>query len=84
MPENTHVEWLLSFVIDSDSHLFGEGIREQVIYTLDESRVPHYAWFEDAAYAKLGRSTAVAAGAWDVTLKHRAVTTIATDWVDVP
>lgn len=83
MSEDVREEWLLTFTLDSDSLLFGEGIRQKVMYVMDESRVPHFAWFNDAAGAKLGRAIAKSAGAWDVGLKHRTVTTIATDWEDV-
>jgi hypothetical protein len=76
-------EWLLSFTTTSHKHLFGEGIREQILYTLNEA-VPHYAWFDSASYAGLGRATAEAAGAQDIVLKQRKVVVVSTDWVDVP
>ncbi len=82
--ETVKEEWLLTFTADTDDEFFKTRIRQKVMYTASGDNFPHFAWFETAAQAKLCRAVAEDAGAWDMKLQHRTVTTVSTEWVEVP
>lgn len=82
--ETNRGEWLLTFTADTDEKLFAEKFRQTVVHTINGDHFPHYVWFEDERYAKLGRAVAEDEGALNLQLRHRTVTTVSTDWVDVP
>lgn len=84
MTETVHEEWLLTFTADTDEKLFDDRFRQTVVYTINGDWFPHYVWIDNEHEAKLCRAVAEDGGALNLQLRHRTVTTIATDWVDEP
>jgi hypothetical protein len=82
--ETVHEEWLLTFTADTDEKFFSDRFRQTVVYTINGDWFPHYAWFENELDAQMARDIAGGTSALNIRLQRRTVTTVSTDWVDVP